>query len=695
MSIVPFSSVSDNNLSLLGGKASSLVTLTQNGFNIPNGFVISTDEFRGFLEYNNIKQTIDSLIANLCVSDIKRVELISKEIQGVCTKTTILEDISEKIIAQFDALNVGYVAVRSSANVEDSRSNAWAGQFETYLYTTKDDLIDNIKKCWQSLYTTKALMYRARNHMIDTDIAVAVIVQEMVDSQISGIGFSINPVNNDKNNIIIEAGFGLGESIVSGLITPDTYIVDKRNNYISKKINCQTKAIYKSGIKTISKQTGTKQKLTDMQIIEVSQSIKKIEEIYSYPVDIEFAYYGDKFYLLQARPITTSLGSIDTKAKVDKEIMNYIRARTWGVFKNTKRYLLPASMWVHGIRNPIKEIIDKIEVEDIEVNTVSNRTLRCFNVYTGALTKKHLPNSSLIMKHIGDNYSIVKEAENILNKIDNQIKNSDYDNIIKNALSFIGLYDKISFYECYINGLINVLHQHKDDFDNTEEVLATANKWRNDEFMEHLFCKFLNVVDYLLARKQLKIEVSELAKYLHINDFIRLLNNEISNQELMDIIKRRKTHGYILLNLAYPQYQNIVLDSTTGTKEVEDFIYSVHANVTRQQFNGVELKGESTFKSNDSVRGECVIINQEQDLSSDVNLDNKILVTTMTTPNFLPYINGVKGIITDNGGLICHAAIISREYKIPCIIGTEAATSIYKTGDLVEMNLIDGVIKKI
>ena len=693
MTILQFCNAKNNSVSAFGGKASSLINLTKNGFNVPNGFVISTNVFNNFLKYNGIKIKIDILVSKLIINDIKGMENISFEIQKIFSKAEIPSKTIERILKEFNALGTKYVAVRSSANVEDSSTNTWAGQFETYLNTTNAELIDNIKKCWQSLFLPKALMYRARNNMINKNISVAVIVQKMVDSQISGIGFSTDPVNNDMNNIIIEAGFGLGEAIVSGQIIPDTYTVDKRDLNIVKKVNYQSKAIYKSGIKTISKQDGYKQKLSDKQIIEVTNNIKKIEEIYKHPVDIEFAYNDTKFYLLQARPITTFIDSnCDTECKIDNNLIEYIKSQKWGAFKNTNRPLLFASMWVHGIRNPLKDVISEIEVEDIEVNTILNRPIRCFNLNKGSLAKKELLNLNIILDYIDDDYNTLKEAQNVIDLITSAMNSSNYEEVCSNSLRFISLYDKMSFYECYINGLLNVLYQNKKYYENVDIVLQISNKWRNDESIDNSSGIFIYVAQFLLNRKKINIPRELIVKYFHISEFIKMLKDELSDKEIIDIVERRKKHGYILLNLTD---QNTVLDIKSETKVIEDYIYSVHLSITKQRFNGLELIGESTFRSDDYVRGECVVIYQEEDLSSEIDLANKILVTTMTTPNFIPYINGVKGIVTDNGGIICHAAIISREYRIPCIIGTEAATSIYKTGDFIEMNIKDGIIKKI
>ena len=159
--------------------------------------------------------------------DIDAVEAASNEIQQLILKPPIRSQLADEIMASFAKLDARFVAVRSSATAEDSLSAAWAGQLDSFLNTTKDTIVDNVKKCWASLFTPRAISYRLEKGLANQKISVAVVVQKMVDSEMSGIAFSVHPVTQDKNNMIIEAGFGLGEAIVSGQITPDDYTIQK------------------------------------------------------------------------------------------------------------------------------------------------------------------------------------------------------------------------------------------------------------------------------------------------------------------------------------------------------------------------------------------------------------------------------------------------------------------------------------
>jgi len=221
--------------------------------------------------------------------------------------------LAKEIEQQFQELDTELVAVRSSATAEDA-CNAWAGQLETYLNTDKSILLENVKRCWASLYSARAICYRIDSKQICEKISVAVVVQKMVESAISGVAFSVHPVTEDTNNIVIEAGIGLGEAVVSGAITPDNYVIEKDPLKIVEKFTSkQNQAIYRlsngqTGWQAVPKQQRSQQKLTDPQIMELSRLVIKIEKQFGFPCDLEWALINNAFFILQCRPITTLSG---------------------------------------------------------------------------------------------------------------------------------------------------------------------------------------------------------------------------------------------------------------------------------------------------------------------------------------------------------------------------------------------------
>ncbi len=254
-------------ISNVGGKAYALGRLIRAGFQVPDGFVLSS----------NAPDNIGS-------------------------------ELSRFLLSRFDELGARFVAVRSSAINEDSNDAAWAGQLETYLNCRKEELIQRVVECRNSINAERAQSY-ARQKGIEAT-KVAVLVQAMVDSEISGVAFSAHPVSGDINTLVIEAGFGLGEAIVSGQVTPDTYVLHKADGQIIEKhVANQEKMLARNNVGiTVWQDVGMnkgKQKLSDEQVVGVLEVTKKIEVFYGYPVDVEWAIYKDKLYILQSRPITT------------------------------------------------------------------------------------------------------------------------------------------------------------------------------------------------------------------------------------------------------------------------------------------------------------------------------------------------------------------------------------------------------
>ncbi len=225
--IKDFDQINKDDAALAGGKGASLGEMTQAGIQVPPGFVVLADAFERFLQEADIFTNVDAVLHTVDKDKMHTIEDASERIKGIIMGAEMPEDIASEIMVKFKELGAEFVAVRSSATAEDSASAAWAGQLNTYLNTTSADLLDNVKKCWASLFTPRAIFYRYEQNLHDQKISVAVVVQKMVDSEVSGIAFSVHPVTQDRNQLIIEAGLGLGESVVSGQITPDSYVVKR------------------------------------------------------------------------------------------------------------------------------------------------------------------------------------------------------------------------------------------------------------------------------------------------------------------------------------------------------------------------------------------------------------------------------------------------------------------------------------
>ena len=315
--ILPLEKVNKNDVQTAGGKGSSLGELNS-VVSVPEGFVLPVSAFEAFIDSNNFRKIINKNTKSiLSRSDKKISEIDDRKIRKVSSILTKLllsgkmpDEIQNEIFLYFYKYKMKYVAVRSSASMEDGKTDSWAGELESYLNTDKKNLVRNIKKCWASLFSPRAISYLIEKRLSFENNLVAVVVQKMIQSEVSGIVFTVHPVTKNKNQILIESCFGLGELIVGGEITPDSYIVDKRKNLILEiKVNLQEKMMIKKGNKNvIVKISGRKkqqQKLTGRQIIELAELSKKIEDHFKKPQDIEWVLKNSKFYIIQSRPITT------------------------------------------------------------------------------------------------------------------------------------------------------------------------------------------------------------------------------------------------------------------------------------------------------------------------------------------------------------------------------------------------------
>ncbi|MDZ7799050.1 MAG: PEP/pyruvate-binding domain-containing protein [Patescibacteria group bacterium] len=309
--VLPFSKISKKDVKKAGGKGASLGEMTGIKLPVPPGFVVLANAFEKYLKDTDINVEIEAALDKVSVKDVNSVERTSSKIRDLIHDFKVSLDIKKQIEKAFDNLKSKFVAVRSSATAEDSKIASWAGELETYLFVDKKNLMDKVRTCWSSLYTPRAIFYRFEKGLHKRKVGVAVVVQDMIDSEVSGVAFTVHPVTRDKNQMVIEAVLGQGEAIVSGQVTPDTYVIDKEDDYIVD-INIseqKEKIAYKKNggtkkVKIVNKDIG-KQKLSGQEIIGLSKICSQIEKHYRHPQDIEWARAKNKFYITQSRPITT------------------------------------------------------------------------------------------------------------------------------------------------------------------------------------------------------------------------------------------------------------------------------------------------------------------------------------------------------------------------------------------------------
>ncbi len=325
-----FSELNKNSGSVAGGKGANLAEIYNLKIQVPPGFVVTAQAYSYFIKKAGLDKKIETALAGISYEDTKGLDKITAEIRNWIEKAHFPKELEEEIIESYEALDAPeqdfrlgktindllknsepvFVAVRSSATTEDLAEASFAGQQDSFMNVKGNvELIDHIKKAFASLFTSRATYYRNKKGFKHSDAKLAVVIQKMVDSEKSGVIFSKDPSFKNEN-IIIEAVWGLGEGIVSGQITPDTYLISKDFNILDKRIANKKIAITRdsSGKKEVVKlreQKSNSQVLTDKEIIELAKNAIILEKHYKKPQDIEFAIENENIFIVQTRPITT------------------------------------------------------------------------------------------------------------------------------------------------------------------------------------------------------------------------------------------------------------------------------------------------------------------------------------------------------------------------------------------------------
>ncbi|MEM7826667.1 MAG: phosphoenolpyruvate synthase [Candidatus Aenigmatarchaeota archaeon] len=307
--ITPFNRLRKKDFNLVGGKTASLGELISIGMPVPDGFAITANAFRYFIKKNNLEEKIRSIIKTYNLKDINQLKRAGSKIRKMIMNAEIPDNLKKEILYAFKKLNEKYVAVRSSATLEDMPDASFAGQQETFLNTCEKDLLKRVKQCFASLYTNRAISYREDKGFDHFNVALSVAIQKQIFSESSGVMFTIEPDSGHKNLIVINAGFGLGDYIVQGKIIPDEFLIFKKTcKLIEKRLG--KKAIMeirsKRGVKTkkLSRAMQERFSIEDHEAEELARLGVKIEKHYNQAMDIEWAKENGKLYILQARPET-------------------------------------------------------------------------------------------------------------------------------------------------------------------------------------------------------------------------------------------------------------------------------------------------------------------------------------------------------------------------------------------------------
>ena len=309
-----------------GGKGANLGELVKAGLPVPPGFVVTAQAYLLFTTESGLSQKIVHAMEGINVDDTAALQAKAREVQEMIIGTEMPANIKDEIIKAYEELSrrdsarALFVAVRSSATMEDSEQASFAGMNATFLNVHgKEDLVRKVKECWASLYGARVVFYRAKKEFLDEPV-IAVVVQKMVNSDKAGVMFTANPSNNNMSSLVIEGAFGLGEVVVGGQVSPDYYEVEKnglkvkdtRVSHKNFKIIRDEKGRNKSV--DLSDKEAEQPVLSDAEVQEIARLGMKIEQHYGSPQDTEWAMEGGKVYMVQSRPITTLIRAADVVA---------------------------------------------------------------------------------------------------------------------------------------------------------------------------------------------------------------------------------------------------------------------------------------------------------------------------------------------------------------------------------------------
>ena len=317
--VVWFREVDKDDVGLVGGKGANLGELTKAGIPVPPGFILTSHAYYHFLRETGLQPKIRSALAGLDVQDSARLQELARQLKQLVSEAPMPGDVASEIRRAYRELGEGPVAVRSSATAEDLAEASFAGQQSTFLNVIgEENVVLAVQACWASLFEARAIFYREQGGFDHLKLGIAVPVQHMVQSQRSGVMFTIEPVSGDKSKIVIEAIYGLGEAVVSGALTPDLYILDKASlAIVQKNVARQERQLVRNAESVgfgednnvwvkIEDGEARRQKITDEEILALAETGRLVEEHYGVPQDIEWAEEEGQFYVVQARPVTVT-----------------------------------------------------------------------------------------------------------------------------------------------------------------------------------------------------------------------------------------------------------------------------------------------------------------------------------------------------------------------------------------------------
>ncbi|MFH1181810.1 MAG: PEP/pyruvate-binding domain-containing protein [Candidatus Woesearchaeota archaeon] len=744
--------ISKEDADVAGGKGAQLGELKKAGFNVPDGFVITTSIYKEII--TSLRARIEQELSELDVENTVALDEASTKIRKMIVFTKFAAPFEKEIIEAYRKLGEK-VAVRSSATAEDQKDASFAGQMATFLNVTEHNLIDSIKNCLSSMFTARAISYRAKRGMGHTKVLISVVVQKMIAPKIAGVAFSVNPVSNNEKEIVIEAAAGLGEAVVSGGTTPDNYILEKQTGKL------------KSG------RPGKESLLLDeREIGRLAEAVNAIERHYSFPQDIEWAIdKNDGLHILQARPVTTF-------ERKKRTVWKKIIAREYGV-----QYTELSLKCLSPLNN---EIVPSPFYEQAYIPENANEA--CYvdeekwNGFVSALKQKYVENpdnyETFENQFIQAGKSYMETAKALAEEKLSEKSNTELAGLYQTYLKRNREYAPFIWMQFLINNFFaekakeiiteKAGKENKNIFEYIEVALKPEKKaaamqlsgiaanweilneneraevyerfkwmpcldihnkpWTKEEFFSHInefgkaekklpmaYEALLNELQLPQNEEQTLGIARRLAYLKDLKDDFRR-QGIFHSQKLFEEIAGRM--GLSLEGISYATEEELVaflkqgkaLAGTETEERRKGFAIYFNADKEIECKSGQDIEaalntlGLILFEdfseeikgmpaSPGRAKGSVIIVRGVADLKKVKKGD--IIVAVTTHPDYVPAMQKAAAIVTDEGGITSHAAIVARELGLPCVVGTKNATKILKDGDEIEIDAELGVLGKI
>ncbi len=656
-----------------GGKGASLGELKRAGVRVPSGFVITGLAFDAFMTAADPNRSVAGWLVDIDAGRMPIPEA-AQAIRELLSSAAVPTEIGVAIRTGVKILGVTSMSVRSSATCEDGTASAWAGQLETYLKVAPEDVESQVQACWLSIFCAPALAYGAAYGYGAGQFGVAVVVQEMVSSEVSGIGFSVHPVTQEPDLRLIEACLGLGEAIVSGKIVPDQYVVRRG----AQKIAQSTQGSQHRGLFLEHGQSeprwrdlgehGGAPKLSDVQVLEYAGLLDRIEDHYGFPVDTEWALTGDQFHLLQARPITT-LAPEYREQIVDS-------SQPWQRMVRRPLSLLEVSIVGHWIDSRHSGGDFDFHVDRfLAIQDAMNLTTMFVEKTTIGAAMQHI--CQLDRTNRPQLIALLERAREVYQRGFEQIERGATFTSLEDAVERL---IEVGRYTTSLPATtLFALEQGHIDDPRVREL--------SEELCAHsLYPRYLSrLVEPLVEEVASRRGFSEPHRMPELVTWRELNLNSIDHQALEE--RHEKVRAGML-------FVHQILDNQERLNFVTETGYLVMREAGQREIvppdDPDRISGQAAWPGVHRGRARVILSSNPEGYELQ---DGDVLVSIQSNPNLMPLLHHAGAIVTDDGGIACHAGIICRELKIPTIIGTGRATSAIHDGDLVEVDATDQIVR--